>query len=250
MSAYARQLATLSDAIIAQHSESMLAHIKRARMEVIAPETRLGIYTHGYTERLLKAVRADYPALAHYFGEEHLTQAIRAYIRATPSRSWDLNKYPAGFGAFFAAEARDRAAAALAALEGAIAEVFWLPESEPLAPGILATFSSETFAATRVTPRAALTLLAANYATNTYLQAFRDGHPLSAIAKENEYLCVVRHGNEVKRLVLAPAEYTLLTALFQGASFGEALERTDRLDLAKELPHYLARWFTYGMFAA
>jgi hypothetical protein len=250
MSAYAKQLATLSEAIIDDRTDAMLPQIKITRADVITAEVRLAVYAGGYVERLRNAVLADYPTLAQYFGQDHLTQAIHAYIRQTPSRYWDLNNYPVRFGAFFAEESADRAAAALAILESAIAEVFWLPESAALEAAALANLSPEEFSEMHFKPRTALKLLKLDVAANDFLQAFRDGHAPTAISTHEEYLCVLRHANEVKRLNLTAPEHALLAALFKGKSFGEALEQVDDPNLAEQLPHYLARWLEYGFFAS
>lgn len=242
---YAAQLAQLTDAII-DGDACMLPAIKPTRREAITPEVRLAVYADGYHARLLQAVLADYPTLAHYLGEATLTKAIHAYIRATPSRHWDLNQYPIGFAAFFAKGTADRAAASLALLEGAIAGVFWLPESEALDASALAV-SPEMLEAARFTPRASLRLLTLQASANDYLQQFRE-HGTADMHDIPEYLALVRHHNEVQRTALEPAEHALLAALVAGAPFGEALERQQDAALAERLPLYLSRWLTGGFF--
>ncbi len=247
---YASQLALLNEAIVEECYGAMLPTIKHTRTHEISAETRLGVYVNGYMERLLKAVLADYPALTHYLGTARMNDIVRAHVQKNPSLHWDLNRYPISFSACFTNTSEDRAAIAVAQLESTIADVFWMPESAPLNAETLATLSMEQLSATHFKPRVALRLLKLDCAANAFLQAFRDGEPPTAIAAEEEYLCVVRHENDVRRIVLEPTEYTLLHVMFSGVRFDRALDSINDPALTEKLPRYLARWLKHGLFVA
>lgn len=74
----------------------------------------------------------------------------------------------------------DGVALALAALEGAIKEVYMLPESTALDPHALAR-DMETL---RLAPRTASRLLTLGYNANAYLAAFRENAPIPARRKK------------------------------------------------------------------
>ena len=247
MSSYATELQALHDAMVHKQPQAMLPFIKPARLSELSCMERLSVYVEGYDTRLIEATLADYPALTHYMGDAACRAAIAAFVAATPSRHWDLNFYPVGFANYLARFGADAAAHAIAALESAIAKVFWLPESVPLMPEALAGLSEEAFAAQRFTLRTAAQLLALEVAANDYLTAFREGVTPESIEKRPQYVLVVRHHHEVRREVLEQPEYALLNALQEGLPFGEAVASiSDYPQLADHLPNYIARWFAGG----
>lgn len=247
MSDYAQQLKALHEAMVHKQSHAMLPLIKPARHTDISVAERLAVYADGYDTRLIDATLADYPALAHYMGASTCRAAIAAYVAATSSRHWDLNRYPVAFADFFTQHAVDKAAHALATLEAAIAHVFWAAESEPLMPDTLSRLSEEALAAQYFTLRAASCLLVLDYDANDYLGAFRAGAAPDTLNKKLQHVLVVRHHNEVKREVLDLVEYELLAALQAGLTFGDAVATvSNQALLAERLPDYIARWFAGG----
>ena len=202
--------------------------------------------------RLIEATESDYPALLHYMGAEQVDGLLQGYVRSTPSNHWDLNLYPVGFAAYVVQQVSDSTAQALAMLESAVAEVFWLPESAPLNPAAFASMSEEEFGEQHVELRAAARLLALPASVNAALSTYRAGEDscFASISAAHEYVLVVRSGYEVQRLSLDLQEYTVLHALQAGATFNDALAAVDDADaLAGALPIYLARWFAEGVFA-
>ncbi len=248
MSAYATQLQAMHEAMVRKQPENMLPLIKPARHNSFSSQTRLAVYADGYDIRLVDATIADYPALAHYMGEEECREAVAAFVSVMPSVYWDLNRYPVAFAAFLKGRAPDKAAHALADLESAITEVFWLPESKPLAPDALAGLSEEAFGNRTFRLRTAAKLLKLDYAANEYLTAYRANGSVCAPKKEIEHLLVIRAENEVQRIVLEPAEYRLLAAIGEGSTFSEALALVSEQSLEHKLTAYMTRWFQIGVF--
>jgi hypothetical protein len=249
MSAYAKQLAALQDAMVHERPETVLPHIRPERAEDFPPVARFAVYGDGYYRRLEDAVREDYPTLEHYLGAKDMTQLLRAFVRSTPSQEWDLNQYPPLLAHYVTEAKMDAALVALAQLEAAITQVFWMPESDALDAQSLVSLPPEALEQRCFSPRTALRMLQFEVAANRYLQAFRDGAPLGAMPVETEYLCVVRHANEVRRLVLEPLEYRLLQHLFAGIPFANAFSDVSEAD-AEKVNGYLSRWLQNGVFAA
>lgn len=114
--------------------------------------TRLGIYARGYVLRLLECMRADFPALRGFVGDEVFDAFARAYIITRPPGSPSLYELGADFPRFLeetrpkdpahepALEAMLELPAELARLERARAEVARArgteddPPAEPLTP--------------------------------------------------------------------------------------------------------------------
>lgn len=251
---YATQLELLHQAMVRNQCDSMLSAITPTRADQFSPEARLAVYVDGYSERLMGAVAADFSALSHYVGGETFLAMMRDYISETPSKKWDLNLYPIGFGAFVHRNTNDPALRNLAALEAAIVEVFWAPDSNPLDPSWLATLPQEKLSEQVFTPRKAHRLLSLEAQAEAYLASYRLGDAPKEMKLAPQTLCLVRHRNEVQRLVLDEAESALLAALFQGLPFGQALEDTAALPqmdvdaLFTHLPDYMSRWLAHGVF--
>lgn len=95
-------------------------------------EARLGIYASAYRQRLLECLESEYPILAALVGPTAFELFARGYIAATPSRSYTLYDFGAGFADYLAAarpagdgtpQTPEAVPAALAQLERAKAEV-------------------------------------------------------------------------------------------------------------------------------
>lgn len=99
-----------------------------ASPEGVDPQARLAIYANGYWQRLIEALRAEFPALCRLLGEDLFGFFARAYLSAHPPRAPSLHTLGAGFPRFLRAsqrrqgQARDRFPVQLAWLERALAE--------------------------------------------------------------------------------------------------------------------------------
>lgn len=238
---YHDSLEALQRAMLEGDASAILPALDASRPAL--PE-RLGVYIEGYRLRLTDAVAADYPTLLHYIGEGSGRTLIRAYVEATPSTAWTLDRYPLAFADYVATRAGDPFAAALAQLESAIAELFWSPDSPALTP-------TAEFAQTRLRPRTASRLLLLTHPANTYLGAFRASGAAAAPVPRPEALYLVRHHNEVRRHALTLAEHRLIAHILQGMTLEQALDampEADRGELATSLSDWLARWVREGFF--
>jgi hypothetical protein len=254
MSTYQQHLQAFQDAMVHKKQAVILGLIKPARGNQFTPQARIDVYADGYDIRLVEATESDYPALSHYIGAEKLHSSVTEFVKATPSTFWDLNKYPVAFADYLEKHSDDKAAIALATLESAIAEIFWLPESKPLVAAQLAGLTEEAFGTLQLFPRTASTLLAFDYAVNDYLGAFRTGEPLETISTTPEYIYVLRHKDAMHRHPLTRAEYVLLEKLFSGLAVSDALERaiseqeTLAEEIATSLQSWFAKWTSSGFF--
>lgn len=250
MTSYPALLGELQDAILSGDTRhAALAY--RDKRDFPATQ-QLSVYADGYRIRLCKTVEADFPALLFYLGEARLRPLIGQFVETTPSRYWNLDRYPLSFADFIAAHASDPFATELARLENAIAEVYLGPESEPLSAHSLAA-QAEDLAALRLLPRRASALLANDFPVNDYLSRFRAGEAPQPPAAQPCYLAVYRHNNEVKRLEMEREEFLLLQSLAGGKALGEALEEDSLFDpaaletIVPKLSLWFQRWVENGV---
>jgi hypothetical protein len=243
---YGRQLAELYSGVM---GEGMTAAVKAS--ERFTAEMRLAVYADGYVARLAGAVMADFPALQQYWGENVLRGAAEAYVKATRSKHWDLNMYPVGFAAFLRSEDVAGAVCDLAALEEAIAEVFWLADSKPLEAAMLAGLDEEAFAQLPLRLRVAGKLLALEHDAEGYVRAQRAANDAELRVGE-QYVLVWRHENTVRRTLLQKEEYAMLEEFARGCSLAEAVERcgVEEEMLQHLLPSFIGRWLAEGVLAA
>ncbi len=251
MSHYPKQLQALHNAMVREDRQPMLQLVKPARGNEFTPQERVAVYADGYAERLVDAALSDYPALAHHMSANTIREAMHAFVKATPSRFWDMNHYPPAFADYLKTHSADPAAFALAQLESAITQTFWAPEAASLKATSLATLSEEAFGNMAFTLIPACRLLALEHNANEYLTAFRASGTPPAMKQSAEYLLIIRYDNEVQRVVLEPEEHALLSALHAGSTFNEALAmQKDPEALVSKLPAYLQLWLQYGIFVA
>lgn len=210
----------------------------------------LNIYIEGYRIRLGKAVQNDYPCLEHYLGHEVLQKLVADYIEVTPSCSYNLDYYPFGLWRYVGMLCEQKEAADLAELEGTVAEVFMMPDSDPLTVTDLNIDSEEKLGEAHFYMRTASRFLNQAYDVELYYQQFRAGSSLGAIEQKQTHLLIVRHNNEVKRHILEPEEFALLQNISAGLSFTEAICMThaDQAMLSQKIGLWLSRWIEAGFF--
>ncbi|MDE3036937.1 MAG: putative DNA-binding domain-containing protein [Pseudomonadota bacterium] len=206
---------------------------------------QLNIYIEGYRIRLLNAVKADYLALRYAMGKAEFDRLAKAYIEATPSSHFNLDRYSIAFADFLARYWDDRFLRELAALEKAITEVFFMEESDPLESASLAGLTPEQFGGMVLIPRKASLLLPFTYPVNAYLTAFRADQSPEKPDSATHYLYVYRHQNHIVRHELPQPAFALLKHLFLGQTVEEALENTlsQEANMAEFIIENLQSWF-------
>ncbi len=228
----------------------------------LSPAAQMAIYIEGYRLRLVLALRSDYPELLAHLREEEFDALASAYVEVNPPQHVSLDYYTFGFADFVRAQKGAGFAADLAALEGAIARVFLLPDSaaltlealSALAPEALSALAPEAFGAARLRLREAAVLLSLDYPVEDYFALARKGASPALPVPGPCAVLVVRHENEVRRHVLAPVAFALVSALAEGLCVGDALERAsasqpDALPiLAEFLQPWFAQWTAHGFF--
>jgi len=160
-------LADFHQAILANDSTKIISTLKAHPR--LSPEQQFAIYADGYRIRLIQAIRSDYPALIDFLGEQKFDALALQYIEKNPPQSYNLDFYPHKFAEFISNNSDDIFAKELAILEGAIAEVFMLPDSNPLSPETFSNLSTEKFGDKKLQLRTASRLLEFSTNVNEWL---------------------------------------------------------------------------------
>lgn len=219
----------------------------------LKPAELIGIYQEGYHLRLQAAVRADYPALLHFLGAV-AEPLIAAFVRQTPSQTYNLDRYSIGFANYLAQHATP-AAATLAALEAAMTEAFMFQDAPALSASALVGMDEAVLGASRIMLQQSVRLLHVGYDVDSYFSAFKTGAAPTEIATRESWLLLYRQNRDVRRASISAGEYVLLQAIQSNADFNAALTSAMATTGGETaiLPHiggWLTGWFTRGMVAA
>jgi hypothetical protein len=207
---------------------------------------RIGVYHAMYLLRMAEALESDYPALAHYLGDERWRDVVRNYVSAHPSRSYTLNRLGRDLADWLRQAAglpRRGFCHDLARLEWAVTESFDAVEAPRLREGDLARVLPEEWSGARLVPSPALRLLSLRWNANAWLDSARDEHhDHPKPRRADSWVAVFRHRYAVYRRLLTRPAFGLLSDLAAGRRVGEALSRASRRAGAPD-DETLARWF-------
>jgi Putative DNA-binding domain len=216
---------------------------------------RVGVYQGMYLLRMVEALENDYPALAHFLGQDAFADLVTRYVAAHPSRSYTLNRLGSALPEFIRATRgiRKKAFTAdLARLERAVTEVFDADRSPAWPAGEIERLPQEAWPGAVFVPIAAFRLLAFSYPVNAYFQSVKDeNHDHPDIGRKPTWVVVWRKNYEVWRLNLGKDAYEFLRALANGRPFGKAVAVTARKlqgSAGDQLFRWLRDWVAEGMF--
>ncbi|MEZ5403983.1 MAG: DNA-binding domain-containing protein [Bryobacteraceae bacterium] len=233
----------LQDAIAAETPVSPAAARGRVKpSRTLAPAERVAIYRDMYLARLEEALRADYPLLAQFLGDELFGDLLRLYLSENPSRSYTLNRLGDRLPAFLAAVEglpRPGFSAALARYELTLTEVFDEEHAEPIRTEALTGLRPDHLPALRFRTVPAFRLVALSHPVHLYPAP-------SSTRSKRTCLAIVRRDYTVSALELSRPAHSLLGALAAGATLGEALGRTRPANLGE----WFRDWAEAGIFAA
>ncbi len=223
----------------------------------LGPIERIAIYQEMYPLRMHEALESDYPALAHFLGEERFDALVRDYVQVFPSRHHSLNRLGDRLPEYVKNApglAKRDFCYDLARLELAVNEVFDAAETPPLSETAIAAVPVEAWERARLTPIAAFRLLALDHAANAYLQSVRDeDHEHPKPRRKSTWVAVCRRRYGISRVELSGAAHALLADLVRGVPLGEAvtaaLGRT-RAPRQDQLFGWFREWMSAGFFAA
>lgn len=259
MQAVIEQPGTVDEAVVSEAARAELDPSEVGRVvrpsKTLTPVERVGVYQGMYLLRMIEALEGDYPAVAHFLGDEEFADLVTRYAAAHPSTSFTFNRFGRHLPEFIRHSRgvrRKAFVADLARLELSVTEVFDAPASPAWPAEAIAKIPQEAWGRAVLRPIAALRLGAYGYPVNAYLQSVKEeNHDHPATAKKPTWVAVWRKNYEVWRLDLSEPAFDFLRALVRGRPFGKAVAsaaRTLQGTAGDQLFRWLRDWVAEGMF--
>jgi len=207
---------------------------------------RLAVYRRSIMGNLVGALAATYPVLAKIVGLPFFREAARAYVRAFPSTSGDLNEYGANFAEFIAAYPYGRELgylADVARLEWRVQQVFYAPEPAPGDLSALATCPPIDYGRLRFTLGSDHARLDSLWPLADIWRVNGDGYAgdMTVDFSRPARVLVARRSGLVEVHALGAGEATLVDRLADGATLAQATELALRVDADFDLGVSLTR---------
>lgn len=210
-------------------------------------EHRFALYRGNLSASWHKVLAAAYPVIAQLVGEEFFEALSKAYGRAYPSDSGDLNRFGAHFAAFlssFPHVADLPYLPDMATLEWALHRAHYAPDAPAATAGALAALTPDAFEQCAPGLHPACTPLALSTNVVALWQAHQPGGPeFPENMATPSYCMVTRPGWKTAVTPLPAASCAALAVLQDGGAFGAALdaafEADDDFDMAGQLQCWL-----------
>jgi hypothetical protein len=204
---------------------------------------------------MIEALEGDYPAVAHFLGDEAFANLVTRYVAAHPSTSYTFNRLGRRFPEFIRTSRgvrRKAFVADLARLERDVTEAFDAPESPAWPAGEIAKIPQDAWPKVVLKPIAALRVGAFAHPVNAYLQSVKEeDHDHPDVGRKASYVAVWRKRYEVWRLDLSKPAHDFLLALVKGRPFGRAVATAAKGlqgGAGEQLFRWLRDWVAEGMF--
>ena len=229
----------------------------------LSAHERFDVYRYGYRARLVECLEDDYPVVARALGSDAFEALCQGYIERHPSRSPNLNAFGRHMESFIRREAtlpdvvaRRAFFAELSSLEWCITEMIHAAASPPFDFSSLAALPVEAWGGARLHRSNTVRVLCFEHPVNAYFQKRRSGGDADIPEPSPSATVVYRKGWTIWRMDLTPAMTRVLTALLDGVSIGEALDRigvdgTDPAALAeaeRSVMVWFREWVEGGFF--
>jgi hypothetical protein len=189
---------------------------------------RFAVYRNNVAVSLIASLAARYPVTRRLVGEDFFRAMARAYAAKNKPETPVLIHYGRSFPAFIAAfePAGDVPYLAdVACLENAWVEAYHAAEAEPLALAGLAVFDAQRLAQARAVFHPAARLLVSDHPIASIWAAHQGAAEPTPVAEwRGEAALLTRPAGEVFVRILPKGGYAFASALFRGASIGEADE--------------------------
>lgn len=213
---------------------------------------RIAIYRRSIMGNFVSALAATYPVLARIVGLPFFREAARAYVRAHPSTSGDLNEYGGGFADFIASYPYGRELgylADVARLEWRVQEVFYAPEPAPADLSILASCASEDYGRLRFALTPAHARLDSPWPLADIWRVNAEGYEGERTVDfaQPSRVLVLRRDALVEVESLADGEAALLDALAEGTALEQAAEAALQAETGFDLGAALTRFIGAGV---
>ncbi len=211
-----------------------------------SPE-RFALYRGNLSTTWDKVLAAAYPVIRQLVGDEFFTALARAYGKAHPSQSPDLNHFGATLATFLATFEHSAGLPYLpdmARLEWQLHRAHYAPHASAIGPADLAQLAPDAFEMACFRLHPAVSLFASDLAVVPLWQAHAPGGTFPDEVQRPSFAVIARPVFKTELASLGRAAHAALHALEQGATMGAALdcafEHDDDFDIAANLQQWLA----------
>ncbi|MFK7778131.1 MAG: DNA-binding domain-containing protein [Gimesia sp.] len=225
---------------------------------------RIGIYANAYYARLLECLSEEFPSLVSAMGQTAFGAFSMEYLQKYPPTSYTLCDLGAHFPQFLR-ENKPKSEEnevdwtdlliEVATLERVYSEVFDGPGIEQtalLTAEALNSIKPEEWPEISLKMAPCFRLMQFQFPVHEFISSARKGDTPQIPEQQLTYLAITRRNYIVRREVISPAEYFLLSMLQQGSSVGDAITLFAESDLMEpeELGIKLHEWFQHWTTAA
>jgi hypothetical protein len=216
-------------------------------------EQRLSLYRGNLSSAWDKTLRAAYPVLHALVGDDFFNGLARAYGKAHPSQSGDLNHFGADFSDFlrhFPHVAQYPYFPDMAALEWACHRAHYAASAPPVNAAGIASLSPEQLDNARLSLHPACTLIASEWAVVEVWQAHQPGwgNDLPAQIDHRNHGLIVRPHWKTDVLALTSGAFAALSNLQQGRTLGTALDAALETESDFDVGFHLQQWLQHAVF--
>lgn len=222
----------------------------------VSAERRLDIYASGYVLRLLDCMKADYPCLMAFMGEELFDVFAKAYIVSLPSQSYSLYHLSERFPQFLRATepedvSGDELQHALFELPAEIAAFERIKAELAIAKGTegddtynnnSSSFTDPSFylpGDTSIKASPTLRLLKQKFPLNDFLDELAKGNNPALPDRKTTYVAFCRKNYRIRIFELEHWQYEFLNACKESSSMHECAQRASAAS-GVEVKHILA----------
>lgn len=216
-------------------------------------EQRFALYRGNLVGAWSKTLASTYPVLQQLVGEEFFDGLSRAYGKAYPSASGDLNQFGAHFAQFL--RAFEHVAdypyfPDMARLEWQLHRAHYASGGRQIGAIEFARVAPEQLDAARFTLAPCCSLFQADWAVVELWHAHQAGSdvPFPADLQRANHGLIVRPHWKTDVLALSQTAYALLAALVQGDTLGSALDQALEIDANFDFGTHLQNWLRLGIF--
>lgn len=229
---------------------------------------RLHVYGNAYYARLIECMSGEFPATKAALGEESFGRFVMAYLQTFPSMSYTLGDLGQAFPEYLARSRPPRETEGpdwadflveLATLERVYSDVFDGPGEEQtslLSAEGMSTVPPDRWGDIRLQTADSLHLLTFQFPVQEYIAAVRQDREATIPQPVETRLAISRRDYIVRRRLLSPLAYQLLTELQLGTTLGAAIEASmseANVDLnmnfwSAQLQEWFQNWTKDGYF--
>jgi hypothetical protein len=206
---------------------------------------RIGLYRGNLQANWRGALAGAYPVLRALVGDAYFDALARAYARAHPSASGDLNRFGdalPGFIERYETDPRFRYFGDIARLEWALHCAYFAGDVEPFSVQQWAEFGGERLLEARLCVHPACAAIASRYAVADVWLAHKPGGVFPAEIDTLSWVLVVRPQWQPIVLRQSAAAHAAFVALRRGESLNDALDAAFEVDAEFDFARQWRAW--------